>query len=273
MTTRTCRLPVRAAVWLHLAIVVLILPAPLDAHHEAIFGPQSTTLVSHRRFVSTQYYFINEGRAPAARQHSHVPVLTVSTALGDRWSVSASLPVEAERGGHERVTGVHDPVIGFRYFPEAGPNRVFITALTIEPPASNLEHRALGTGAGVVYGAERGHWSGIVYGLGRTEFSFDEGEKRGNRLFLGGGLAYETEPLPFSPQIGLSWERVARRREHDAIEEESNTSVLMIHPTLVKTFRQERLQAFLVLSLPAGQWSGHEGWQRFRVAAGLLWTF
>jgi hypothetical protein len=47
----------------------------------------------------------------------------------------------------------------------------------------------------------------------------------------------------------------------------------MLHPTLVKTFRDEAVQAFLVFSVPAVQWSGSEGWQRYRIATGVVWTF
>ena len=39
----------------------------LVAHHEAIFGPQSTVLLSRKRFVSAQYYLSNEAGAPPTK--------------------------------------------------------------------------------------------------------------------------------------------------------------------------------------------------------------
>jgi hypothetical protein len=227
-----------------------------------------------RRFVATQYYYVNQGRYPDDHRTSHIGVISASLPLGDRFSFSATLPLESERepdGGRE--TGVHDPVLGFRYFPNVGHDRKMIAVFTLEPPASRLEHRALGVGTGLMYNAERGHWSGVVYALGRTEHTFDRGERRGNRLFLGGGVAYEHQKLPFSPQLGLSWERVGRRLEDGQPVEASKTSAVMLHPTLVKTLQEEKLQLFFVVSVPVAQRSGSEGWQRWRIATGAVWVF
>jgi len=255
-------------------VLAMVLPVRLAAHHEAIFGPQSAALLSKKRFVSTQYYFSNEGQRPADLIHSHIGIVSASTGLSERWAVSASLPFEIQGGSPDAVQGVHDPVFGLRYYaPVTGPNQNLIAALTVEPPASSLEVRALGVGAGALYSAERGHWSSILYALTRTEFSLEEGRKRGNRLFLGGGLAFEAKRLPFSPQLGMSWERTGRREEEGHAVQGSRTSALMLHPTLVKTFRDEAVQAFLVFSVPAVQWSGSEGWQRYRIATGVVWTF
>jgi len=241
----------------------------LHAHHEAIFGPQSAALISQRRFVAAQYFLSNQGHRPSPLERSHIGVLTGGFGVGERWSLTATLPIE----GDPDTTGVHDVVLGARYFPDVGNHRTMVAVFTVEPPTSGLEHRATGLGSGLMYGAERGHWSGIIYGLGRTEFSHSEGAKRGNRLFLGSGVAYEHERLPFSPQLGFSWERVGKRREGGTPVDESKISALMIHPTFSKTFRQERIQTFFVVSLPVGQWSGSEGWQRWRIATGIVWSF
>lgn len=255
--------------------LVALLPACLFAHHEAIFGPQSAALILKRRFVSTQYYLTSQGQHREDYRRSHIGVLSVGVGVGQRWSLGATLPIEAEReadGGGS--IGVHDPVLSLRYLPDVGQDRNMIAVFTFEPPASPLEHRAVGFGSGLIYGAEKGHWSGIVYGLGRTEHSFDRGEKRGNRLFLGSGLAFEAARLPFSPQLGFSWERVGRRRESGSPVEDSKTSALMIHPTFSKTLAHETIQTFFVVSLPVAQWSGRgEGWQRWRIATGVVWAF
>ena len=88
--------------------------------------------------------------------------------------------------------------MALRYYPKFGLGGRAIAVLTVEPPTGNLEHRAVGVGGGMAYAAEKGHWSVIAYELGRTESSLDEGEKRGDRFFLGTGLAYESKVLPFS---------------------------------------------------------------------------
>ena len=107
----------------------------LVAHHEAIFGPQSTALISRKRFVSAQYYLSNEGRSPAAQTHSHIGVLSVGTSVGKQWSVAATLPLEAERGAAEdNATGMQDAVVALRYYPELGPDHWAIGVLTVERP-------------------------------------------------------------------------------------------------------------------------------------------
>ena len=253
-------------------IAWLVFTPGLRAHHEAIFGPQSVILISQKKFVSTQYYMTNTGRRPTPLSRSHIGVLGIGTSLTDRWAVSATLPFEVERdNAGESETGVQDAVVGVRYFPQLGQGQTLMTVLTLELPTGNLEHRAFGVGGGLLYGVEKGHWSVISYGLGRTELPFGTGEKRGNRIFLGGGVGYESHDLPFSPQLGLSWERTGTRREAGLLLPESRTSAVIVHPTLSKKFGQG--QAFLVFSLPVVQKSGGEGWQRFRVAAGLVWQF
>ncbi len=251
----------------------LLLPLQLHAHHEAIFGPQSAALLAKQRYVSVQYYFTNEGQAPADRIHSNIGVLSVASRIGGPWGVSLAVPFEIQGGSTEALQGLHDPVLGLRYTPRIGTGKNFIATLTAEPPATNLEVRAFGVGGGALYAAEKGHWSGVLYTLARTEHSFQEGTRRGNRLFVGGGLAFEAARLPFSPQLGLSWEHTTARIEGGQAVADSRTSVLMLHPTIVKTFRDERFSTFFVVSVPAAQWSGKEGWQRWRIASGVVWSF
>ena len=251
---------------------MLLLPG-LHAHHEAIFGPQSSTLISRKRFVSTQYYYIREGRSPEPLGSSHIGVVSVGFPVGNRWSMVTTLPIEAERESPgESSTGVQDLVLGIRHSPDVGGDRSLMWLLTVEPPTGSLEHRAVGVGGGMLYGIEWGRWSVVAYGLGRTESSLEHGEKRGDRLFLGGGLSYEGSSLPFSPQLGISWEKTGRAREAGVLLSDSRTSALMIHPTVSKEMT-DSLQTFFVVSVPIAQRSGSEGWQRTRVAVGLLWGF
>ena len=268
------RMRFKAAVLGSVAIVCSIGASPLQAHHEAIFGPQSTTLISQKRFVSTQYYHNREGRLPSPRSRSHIGVLSVGTDLGKSWGVSVTLPFEAERdtaGGSE--TGTQDLVFGIRRFADLGNGRSLMGVLTLEPPTTGtLEHNAFGVGGGLLYAKEWEHWSVLAYGLGRTESSFETGEKRGNRLFLGGGIGYESHGWPLGPQLGFSWERTGQSREAGVLSPESDTSAFLLHPTLSREIGHA-LQTFVVVSVPVAQGSGSEGWQRFRVAAGMVWQF
>ncbi len=255
-----------------LLVVTLLWAGMAQAHHEAIFGPQSSTLLSKKRYVSMQYYSIQKGRSSDSESSSHVGVLSAGTSLGRHLSAAATLPVESERENRESATGVQDAVLALRYIPEMTGNQLLVGVFTVEPPTGTLEHKAVGWGGGALYGKEWAHWSAIAYTLGRTESSLEEGEKRGNRLFLGGGVAYERKGLPFSPQLGLSWERTGATREGGRALADSRSSAIMLHPTLMREFGKS-LQAFIAVSAPVVQWSGHEGWQRFRVATGLVWEF
>lgn len=248
--------------------------APAWAHHEAIFGPQSATMISHRRFVAAQYYLTNEGTPPAAESRSHIGVLTLGLPIGQDWSFSATLPMESERAeGEQRETGTQDLVFGLRRLFRLSSGDRVIGLFTFEPPTTGtLEHRALGFGGGGLYTHEWEHWSVVAYTLGRTEHSLKEGARRGNRLFVGSGLGYEHQRLPFAPQLGLSLELTGREREDGALVEESHSKALFLHPTVVRDISHSA-QAFFVFSVPVAQWSGHEGWQRWRFATGVIWSF
>jgi len=248
-------------------------PVRLAAHHEAIFGPQSAALLGKPGYVSVQYYFTNEGQRPADLIHSNIGVVGAGTRIKGPWGVSLAMPFEIQGGSPQAVQGLHDPVVGLRYMPSVGMNKNFIATLTVEPPATSLEVRSFGVSGGALYSSEKGHWSSVLYTLARTEHSFEAGRKRGNRFFAGGGLAFEAKSLPISPQLGMSWEHTGPKIEGGKAVTDSRTNAIMLHPTIVRTFHDERYSTFFVVSLPAAQWSGHEGWQRWRIATGMVWTF
>ena len=254
--------------------VLFLATVPLFAHHEAIFGPQSATMISRQRFASAQYYLTNEGKAPASETRSNIGVLTVGFPVAEDWSVSATLPAESVRTeGGERSSGMQDIVFAVRrsFYLESGASVLGVA--TFEPPTTgNLEHRAIGVGGGILYSQEWTNWSAVGYALGRTENSLEEGERRGNRLFLGSGVAYEAESLPFSPQLGISWEKTAQQQEGGRRIGGSDSSVVFVHPTVMVDLAQSA-QMFAAVSLPVAQWSGDEGWQRWRFATGVIWSF
>ena len=167
----------RCAVWLTFAL-------PAFAHHEAIFGPQSATMISRSRFVPAQYYLTNEGRPPVEQSRSHIGVLTLGLPVGERWSVSATLPIESEKAeGGTRETGTQDLVFGVRRRFNLENGDTVMGVFTFEPPTTGtLEHRAVGFGGGGLYSREWDRWSAVAYALGRTENSLEEGEKRGKPL-------------------------------------------------------------------------------------------
>ena len=254
--------------------ILFFAAVPVLAHHEAIFGPQSATMISRQRFVSGQYYLTNEGEAPASETRSHIGVLTIGIPLGEEWSVSATLPAESVRTeGEATSSGLQDIVFAARrsVYLESGASVLGVA--TLEPPTTgNLEHRAVGVGGGALYSREWTNWSFVGYVLGRTEKSLEQGERRGNRLFLGSGVGYEREGLPFSPQVGLSWEKTTQRQGDGRTIAESDSSVIFVHPTVIFDIA-DSAQMFGAVSLPVAQWSGDEGWQRWRFATGVIWSF
>ena len=252
----------------------IFVSGPVYAHHEAIFGPQSATMISRSRFVSAQYYRTNEGQQPAAQTRSDIGVLTVGLPVGEQWSISATLPAESVRSeGQPSMTGTQDIVFAVRRRFDLWSGGSVLGVATAEPPTTgNLEHRAVGVGGGALYMREWTNFSAVAYALGRTENSLEQGERRGNRLFVGSGIAYEREGLPSGPQIGVSWEMTGRSTEGGASVSGSESSVIFVHPTIVFDVTPSA-QVFTAVSLPVAQWSGDEGWQRWRFATGLIWSF
>lgn len=268
---------------LRTALLALVLPATALAHHEAIFGPQSSLVLSAHGFVSLQAYTRRFG-APATQESTAVLAGGISPfSFPLSFSLIAPVTYAAEPEGTR--LGFEDLIAGVRYrFDFDGlihdwdrDGNFAMVMGAVEPPTGTLEHRAFDgpfnfMGAGLV-SLERGAFSGLVYAYGRANGLSRDGEKVGDTLFFGGGVGWtpieHDDGTLFSLQLGASYELYAHDVAAGIAEPSSGGRALLFHPTVVFS-PGHGLLAFFLVSVPAYDTRPSEAAERFRAGAGLV---
>jgi hypothetical protein len=251
--------------------VVLVTPSAY-AHHEAIFGPQSSLVLSAPGFLSAQVF--------SRRKKDGVQETTGLVSAGVRpfssLPISFSLIVPATYSNQPRFS-MEDSIVGARYrFDLDALNRAtgkdgnFLLGMAaLELPTGNTDHPAFdgplnALGAALASG-EVGAFSGILYGF------FKQNGPKGADVFSGAGFAWTpwddpaTERL-ISFQLGLSFERRLPRAGTDGV------SRLMAHPTIVWGPGSDLL-VFGVVSLPITQRGNPEEQDSYRFGGGVMFLF
>jgi len=272
------------------AVCTLASALPARAHHEAIFGPQSSLVFSSPGFVSLQLFSRRLGSGGSTRQETTGLVSAgVSPFGGVPLSFTVIAPASHIAGpGSEARTGPEDLVVGSRY-------RLDLTGLqsrwnsegnfllgmaAAELPVGNIDHPSFHGAPGGLFAAlgsvERGPFSAIGYGFYKLHGS-SGGDKKGDNLFLGGGVAWTPWEEPggrlFSAQLGWSYESYFQNRVAGALVEESGGTAVLAHPTLV-VGPGGKLLVFALCSIPLWQsYRNPADEDRWRVGAGVTWLF
>jgi hypothetical protein len=145
-----------------------------------------------------------------------------------------------------------------------------------------IDHRAwtgpLDTLGAVLGSLERGNWSAIGYTVARFNVEGSEGNKDGDNLFLGGGLAYtpnedfKTGRL-FSYQAGWSFEHYSRDRVEGRPDPNTGGDEFLLHPTLVYSPGHDLL-FFGIVSLPVWRdFKDPAAQDGYRFGTGVLYTW
>jgi hypothetical protein len=283
---------VRVAAAATLLVGLLVRPALLGAHHEAIFGPQSSLVLSSDRFVSFQVFTRELGTAD-----SNADETTTLVSAGVRVSKTRPLTFTAivpyswiSAPGQGRVSGIEDIVLGLRYrhdlkglqekWNRAGNFLMGVGAFELNN--GTIDHRAWSGPAdamGAVLGSlERGQWSVIGYTVARLNVQDSQGSKDGNTVFVGGGFAYtpnedfQTGRL-FSYQLGWSFEHYARDRIDGQRDPNTGGNELLLHPTFVYS-PGHHLLFFGIVSLPVSREFRDVGQRdRYRLGTGVLYSW
>ena len=269
------------------AAVAAVLPRATLAHHEAIFGPQSSLVLSAPGFISIQGFTRQTGTASDRKQETTALISGAFTPFSFPLSFSIIAPAShvalLDRGGSR--TASENIIFGARYrFDLDALNRTFgkdgnffMGMAAIEPPTGSMDHPAFHgpfNGMFAVLGSlERGPWSGIGYGFYRLNGT-DSGAKKGDNLILGSGLAWtpiDSKQL-LSLQVGASYEFTARDMLAGTDVAASGGDELLLHPTVV--WGAGPVLVFAVVSLPVYR-SFRDAVQqdRWRVGLGLTCVF
>jgi hypothetical protein len=268
------------------AAAAALAPARGRAHHEAIFGPQSSLVLSAPGFVSVQTFSRQTGTPGDRTQETTALVSGAVTPFSFPLSFSVIVPASQvarlDRGG-SRVAS-ENLILGARYrYDLEGLNRAtgkdgnfLMGMVAVEPPTGSMDHRAFhgpwNAMLAALASAERGPFSAIGYGFYRLNGS-DAGAKKGDNLIAGAGLAFT--PIDarqiLSFQLGASFERYARDTLAGAPPAASGGDELLLHPTVV--WGAGSVLVFAVVSLPAHRDFAQPLQQdRWRVGGGVTYV-
>lgn len=283
----------------HLALVlflsgVCVHPVLVKAHphHEAIFGPQSSLVLTADKFVSFQVFGRELGTSDS-KTHETTTLVSAGVRLSKQrpLTFTAILPYSwiSERG-QAGTSGSEDVVLGLRYRHELKGLKEkwdregnFLMGMgAFELNNGSIDHRAwtgpLDTLGAVLGSVERGKWSAIGYAVGRFNVEDSEGSKAGNTLFLGGGLGYtpnedfQTGRL-FSYQAGWSFEHYSRDRVNGQPDTNTGGDEFLLHPTIVYSPGQGLL-LFGIASVPVWRdFKDSAAQERYRFGTGVVYAW
>jgi len=275
-------------------IACLATASPALAHHEAMFGPQSSAVLSPGIFLSALVFDKETGKDDKERRETTTvysvgfkPVKSrpLSMAFVVPMTFAGGAPDPNSPGAKSR--GFEDMLVSARYRVETpgaakafGVDESYVMAVGgVELPTGTFDHDfgkgAFGEIAAGLWSLEKKPFATIAYVYYHHRGVYDGVRDSGN-TFAGGGLAYtpiddEEHGRLFSMQIGLSYERMFQSEENGAIVADSGASGVFIHPGLVFDITPT-LQAFALVSLPLSQtYNSIVDRQRFRFGTGIIW--
>jgi hypothetical protein len=267
-------------------LVALGAPGAARAHHEAIFGPQSSLVLSAPAFVSLQCFTRRWGQ-PALQETTAVVSAGVSP-FRFPLSFTAIAPASYLQAPSGSRSGVDDLILGARYrfdFDELrrvwGKDGNFAMVMgSAELPTGMIDHPAfegpLDYMGALLASLEKAAFSGILYSFGRYNGPSHGGTKPSDNLFFGSGFAWtpldEAEGRLLSFQLGTSLELYAQEVVEGGAVSGTGGHALLFHPTVVWG-PGHRLLTFVVASLPAVDSRPPAQAERFRLGGGVVYLF
>lgn len=268
------------------ALLALLAAGPASAHHEAIFGPQSSLVLSAPAFLSAQMF---SRKTRGSRETTGLISAGFSPFAPVPLSFTVIVPAtELERSDGTSKLAREDVIVGTRYKLDltglqrkTGKDGNFLMGVAaVDLPTGNLDHKSfdgpLVTQAAALGSLEGSVFSGIAYGYWRRAGPYADGSQKGQNLFLGTGFAwtpYDDEQAGrlFSLQLGLSYEIYARDDGPGGVlRQATGGTELLAHPTVVFA-PGGRWLFFTVVSLPLlRQMRDPATEDQFRIGLGAL---
>jgi hypothetical protein len=277
----------------HVAVLIL-LATPAHAHHEAMFGPQSSAVLSPGIFISAQLFDKEQGDDDQKRRETTmVCSVGVTPFKGKPLSIAFVLPMTFTSGVPDPATpgsssrGFEDTLLSARYRLDAkgmtsslGLDQSYVMGVGgLEMPTGTIDHPfgdgAFGEIAAGLFSVEKRPIAAIAYA-----YYHHRGEHNGLRdsgnMFAGTGVAWtpiddDTRGQLFSLQLGLSYEETFASEINGVPQADSGASGIFMHPGVVFSVAPS-VQFFGLVSLPlTQQWNSVVDRQRFRVGTGIIW--
>jgi hypothetical protein len=266
------------------------------AHHEAMFGPQSSAVLSPGIFLSALVFDKETGEGDQKRRETTTVYSVGFKPLKKQpLSMAFILPVTFAAGAPDpgapgaASRGFEDSVISARYRVDAQPvatslhlDQSYVMGVGgVEFPTGTFDHPfgqgAFGGIAAGLFSVEKKPLAAIAYVYYHHRGVYNGTRDSGN-TFAGGGIAYtpiddEEHGKLFSLQLGVSHEVTFQSEENGVPVADSGSSGVFIHPGVVFEFTPS-VQFFGLISLPLSQqFNSITDRQRFRVGTGIIWIF
>ena len=268
-----------------------LLPRPAFAHHEAIFGPQSSAVLSAGRFASAQVFTRETGPDDDRRRQTTTVFSAGMQPFKRPVSIAVVVPVSfiGTTSTAGARTGIEDVLLSARYRLESErftnalglDESYFMGVGGLEVPTGTIDHEfgngAVGAIAAGLISLERRPFSVIGYGYYHHTGNYNGMRESGNVFFGTGGAWTPIDNLQtgrlVSLQVGLSHERTFAQRQNGVPLATSGGSGIFAHQGVVLGVN-DHVQLFALVSLPLHQqWGAPEDGQRFRLGAGTILIF
>jgi len=283
------------------AALLLCISTPASAHHEAMFGPQSSAVLSPGMFISLQMFDREDGRGNYRhRETTSVYSLGVKPFQTNPLSFAVVAANTREAYTYSgSTTRFEDPLISGRYRVEApgiakalGVQESYVMGVGgLEVPLGNKDHAAghgpIGEIAAGLFSIEKRPIAVIAYGYYHHSGEYDKGmpaqvnganvavTRQNGNFFTGAGIAYtpiddDAAGHLFSMQLGLSYEKTFAMEELGKPVAGTAANAVMMHPGVVFQ-TNPRFQFFALVSLPlTQQFESLDYRQRFRLGVGTI---
>lgn len=267
--------------------IILFLPSAGSAHHEAMFGPQSSAVLSPKMFISTQVFDRENGRNGYKHRETTAVFSTGFTPFKNNpFSLAVVAPVTRESfTGLGATTMWEDPLISARYRVNApgiakalGVQESYVMGVGgVELPLGNKDHPSghgpLGEISAGLFSVEKRPIAAIAYAYYHHTGQYNGVTVSSGNVFFGTGVAYtpiddDAKGHLFSMQLGLSHEKTFPSFGPPVPDEGS--SGVFLHPGIVFS-TNPRFQYFGLVSLPVTQtYKTIDDRQEFRLGVGMI---
>ena len=284
-----------------MSTTVLLAARAAGAHHEALFGPQSSLAVESEAFVSLQgHEHVTGVGASATQESTYILSAGITPFRAVPWSVTlvqaytfqtTPSPTGNQTGPFSSCGGCfsrENMLVSTSYrFDFAGLQRLTgkdgnfaLVSGSLEPPTGAKDYPAFrGPWNGILAamaGIEWSHFSTVALGYYRLNATDASGSKKGNNWL--GGLGFAYTPLDahdglFSVQLGLA----AEVHERDVLGGNeiaaSGGAELFTSPTVVWS-PEAHMRFFTYVSLPVTQsYRSPSQEDRWRAGVGVIYSF
>ena len=294
-------LPLIAALGL-VALPIASISGEAFAHHEALFGPQSSLAVESAGFVSVQTHTRAYGLGDTRTQETTFIVSGGFTPIASvPWSITLVQPYTHQTTRAPTPTGSTGPftacdgclrrennlvstayrfdLTSLQRATGKDGNFALISA-ALEPPTGNKDYATFhgpfnAIGAAMV-GFEWSAFSAVALGYYRANTLDATSSKKGDNFLVGAGVAYTPIDTPnemLSVQLGVGDEVHFRDVDHGTTIDASGGWEVLLSPTLVGS-PIERVRIFALVSLPIAQsYRADSQRDRWRAGVGVIYAF